>query len=780
MLLFAMIACKPNQDKTSPEKANPFEQASWIAAHQEKEHFDTTYPAPFFRKEFTVREGLKSAQAIVTGLGYFEFYLNGQKVGDQVLAPAVTRYDKRIKYLEFDIAPYLQQGSNVSGAVLGNGFYNIHTASAWDFNEAPWRNVPVFTCKLILKYENGKTDQIVSDSSWKWSTGPIRFEQLRNGEYYDAREELTSWARAGHDNKNWKKAIEVQGPAGIFSKQEMPQVKKTKRLQPVSIEHPANGIHVIDFGQNIAGWARIKLHEKKGQEIIMRYGERLYENGLLDQDELARFIFTGETQTTRYICKGEAGETYSPRFTYFGFQYLQIEGLSSKPDPDDIEAYMIHTAFDTLGHFKCSDPLINQIHENIQWSYLSNFHSFPEDCPHREKMGWTGDAQLVVETGLFNFDVHSAYRKWLNDFSDEQRPSGDLPGIIPTSGWGYHFGKNLETRPHGYGPQWEGAVVTIPWQVYRWTGDTAFIKSMYPTMKKYVAHLQDISRNYLLDIGIDDHKSIHTHTGGPYISSTYFYWITGMLSKMAAILNKKEDAHELDEIAKKTFHAFQQAYFHDKDTSYGNGGQTCLALALNCGLVPEEYQEKVVSKLIQEIKNRDYLFDAGVVGVKHLIDGLTRHGREDILYKMSIQTELPSFGHWIKTGANTMWQNWDGSQSRNHIMFGSIGDFFYQGLAGIQPDASAPGFKKIILKPFFPDDLQYLTASHRSKQGWIKTRWKRNGGKILYEIQIPKNTTATLIVRDAIPVQKENFQAKGKGHMIELAPGNHSFALLKE
>ncbi|MDX1284228.1 MAG: family 78 glycoside hydrolase catalytic domain, partial [Draconibacterium sp.] len=642
VLLFAACTKSLKDDKTF-EKGN-----FWISFAPETAEYKTTEPAPYFRKEFMVYQEIEKAKLKVTGVGYYEFYLNGQKVGDHLLAPAVTRYDKTILFEEFDITKYIQKGINTAGSIVGNGFYNIDTKSAWDYDKAPWRGRPAFTCEIEVQYKDGKSLVLHSDSTWKTTFGSIIFNQLRNGETYDANKKLKDWNLNGFDDSQWSYAYSIKNPTEKLTKQEMPPIKKTKTLQPVSITEPVDGKCLVDFGQNISGWAKIKINEPKGDTIKLKYGERIFENGLLDQKELSRFIWTGETQTTTYISDGSKNREYEPRFTYFGFQYVQVEGLSRRLQKDEIEAYMMHTAFDTIGYFHCSNELLNKIHNNIQWSYLGNYHSFPEDCPHREKMAWTGDAQLVIETALFNYDSYSAYKKWLRDFRDEQQESGDLPGIVPTSGWGYNHGKDSTTAQFGYGPHWEGALVTIPWQMYLYLGDKSILKENYEAMKKYIAHLENISINYLLNFGIDDHKSIITHTEGAYISTAYFHWLTQIMTDVADALEKPEGKSNFSELSKKIFDSFNEKYYDSSKSTYGNGGQTQMALALGCDLVPEENYERVLAQLVKNIEEKDYHFDCGVVGLKKIIDVLLENNRKDVLYKLATRTDFPSIGHWIE------------------------------------------------------------------------------------------------------------------------------------
>jgi alpha-L-rhamnosidase len=773
LLLSLSIAGVNCQRATAPQASEvaPFSEATWIAAGPELADFDTTYPAPYFRKAFDIEGNLRSATAYVTAGGYFTLYLNGEKIGDRLLDPAVTRYDKTVRYVTFDVTDELTTGNHAIGAVLANGFYNVHTESAWQFDQAPWRNRPALKLELLLEYADGHSQRIGTDETWSWSYGPITFNQLRNGEHYDARLELGDWSDPGYDGSDWLAATAVTGPTGKLVDQRMPPIRKSDTLAPVAINEPLPGTYLIDFGQNIAGWADIRLNEAAGTEVTMVYGERVREDGTIDIEELSRFIRTGETQTTRYTSAGTPNAYYEPWTTYFGFQYVQIEGLSEAPTPESIRAFAIHTDFDTVGRFETSDTLINRLHENIRWSYLGNFHSFPEDCPHREKMGWTGDAQLVIETGLFNFDVRSAFTKWLADFRDEQPASGALPGIIPTSGWGYEIGH--AKQPY-YGPHWEGAAITIPWQVYRWTGDTSILRENYRLMTNYLAFLDSQTQGDLLTGGIDDHKSINTHTEGHYLSTAYYHWMLQLVGGVAQVLGLPEEAEGFNSHAKEIQSAFHDKYFDPTDTTYLGGGQTPMAVALGCGLVPDDTYPSVLARLIDTIRAENYHFDAGVVGVKQIIEVLLKNNRPAILHKLATRTDFPSFGYWLTLGANTMWQNWDGSQSRNHIMFGSIGDYFYRGLAGINPVTSAPGFRRIRLAPYFPEDMDHLAADHRTPHGWLRTRWRRENDQIEYTVEIPPGTEA-IFQLNGIRVSGNEYLPKD-GQLI-LPPGMHTLSL---
>ena len=385
-------------------------------------------PAPLFRKAFTLAKRAQSARIYICGLGYYELHLNGAKVGDHVLDPAFTRYDRRALYVTYDVTRQLRKGPNALGVILGNGWYNMHTRCVWDFDKAPWRDRPALLCQLEITFDDDSKMVVASDATWRVTTGPIVFDSIRNGEKYDARLEKAGWDAADANDTGWPVAQVVSGPKGKLTAQMMPPIKVNKLVKPVKLSEPKPGVYVFDLGQNMAGWVRLRVFGPAGHEVVMRYGERLNPDGTLDQKEIGQHIKTGQPQTDTYILKGRGTELWEPRFVYHGFQYVEVTGLPGKPNLNALEARVVHTAFDQAGTFECSNELFNHIQRNTLWSYVSNFVGYPTDCPHREKNGWTGDAHLAAETGLYNFDAASAYTKWLNDLKDEQRPTGELAG----------------------------------------------------------------------------------------------------------------------------------------------------------------------------------------------------------------------------------------------------------------------------------------------------------------------------------------------------------------
>ena len=722
-------------------------QARWITAVESYDSVPPLLPAPYFRKEFSLPANIESARLYVSGLGYYEAFINGKKVGDHVLDPVKTHYDRRVKYVTYDVDEYIRDGRNALGVLLGTGWYNQHTREAWDFDQAPWRDSPKLLCQLVITGIDGTKSIITSDGTWKQSAGPIVFDGVHNGETYDARLEIAGWNEPGFDDASWFPAIVTDGPGGKLSSQVMPPIRVIDSISPVDSWRINDTVMMFDLGQNITGWARIKVAGPIGSMVTLRYGERIYEDGTLDLEELSRFIWTGDTQTDRYILKGSGTEAWHPVLTYHGFQYIEVSVPGNGTELNDIQGHVVYTDLEEKGYFSCSEDLFNRIHENLIWSFLGNYHGYPTDCPHREKMGWTGDALLVAEAGLFNFDIVSSYLKWIDDFTDEQRSGGQLPGIIPTSGWGYTYGGNPETRPRGYGPQWEGAFMEIPWQMYRFTGDTTIIERYYNRFRQYIDYLTVHSEGNLLDFGIDDHKQLKPLTHGDYLSSAFYYRFASMLGEMAGITGRTADSKYYAGLSAEIRKAFNNKYFDNQRGIYLHGGQTPMAMALYFGIADEQDRDRVLQNFLSVISENNGHIDAGVVGTKAVINALLMFDQERVLYEMAARRDFPGWGYWIEEfGATTLYQNWDGSQSRNHIMFGSIDDYFYKGLAGINIDDTRPGFKNFIIRPSVDNDLEWVDAGHESPYGMIRSSWEKTRNGLEMKVTVPVNSSAYLNV----------------------------------
>ena len=709
-------------------------------------------PAPLFRKNFTLDKPVKRATAYVSGLGYYELSLNGKKVGDHILDPAFTRYDRRVLYVTYDVTSQLTPGANALGVMLGNGWYNYHVQNAWDFDNAPWRGLPKLILQLAVEFADGSRATIVSDESWKCSTGPIRRDGLMSGEIYDARCEQPGWDTAPFDDAAWSAAKVVAPPTGQLTAQMAPPIRVTAEFQPVKVTEPKPGVFVFHFPQNIAGIPQLTVSGPAGREVKLQYGEMLNADGTLNQKNIAPHVYNTEFQTDRYILSGRGTELWRPRFQYHGFQYVQITGFPGTPTPASLQALAAHTDLESAGSFACSNELLNQIQNATRWSYLNNFYGHPTDCPQREKNGWTGDGHLAAEAGLYNFDPAAAYGKWMRDFRDEQRPSGELPGIIPTGGWGYAWGN---------GPSWDCAGLLIPTYLSLYRGDTRILAEQYDLMKRYVDYLTSRAKDGIVTIGLGDWCPAKTKTPEGITSTAYYHADALIVAEAAKRLGKPEDAAKYAALAADIKRAFNREFPKLKT-------QTAMSCALYQNMLEPEKIPAVAAQLAAAVRaNNDHL-DCGILGTKYLLHALSDNGHAELAYKIATQTTAPSWGAWIKNGATTLresWENWAGGDSYNHVMFGDISAWMYSTLAGIRPDPAAPGFKHIIIKPEMVGGLTWVKAHHDTPYGRVSSQWRRDGGTLTLDVIIPPNSTATVF----LPGQSG----------VTVGPGPHHFSSTK-
>lgn len=724
----------PGAEWESAEVLGPVGMDPWgVPEHYPAEPTQTA-PSPVFRREFELNGPVARATAHISGLGFYELYCNGARVGDHVLDPLFTRYDKRVHYVTYDLTEQLRAGANALGVMLGNGWYNMHARAEWDFDRAPWRATPRMRFHLRIEYEDGTRAVVGSDTAWKATRGPVLFDCIRNGEVYDARKAMPGWDAPGFDDGGWSAAEVKEPPKGELCAQMAPASKVMKTLDPVRMWEPAPGIYVFDLGQNMAGWVRLRASGEAGAEVTLKYAERLTEAGFVDQANNI-YVHSGPFQTDRLILAG-APVVWEPRFVYHGFQYVQIEGLSAPPALEDVTGCVVHNAFEETGRFNCGNDLYNRIQECAKWAYLGNYaNGYPTDCPHREKNGWTGDAHLAANQALYNFAPTAVYTKWLNDFKDEMRENGELPGIIPSSGWGY-----------GIGPSWDCAYVLLPWYLHLYRGDTRVLEEHYGHLQRYLDYLGSRAKDHIVDYGLGDWVPAKTQTPNEITSTAYYYVDTVLLGRMAKALGKADDAARYEEQAEAIRTAFNERFFRESTGAYAPPTQTAQACALYQGLAPEEARASVTEALAAALAEYGNHFDGGILGAKYLLHALSDNGRHDLAYTVTNQTDFPSWGRWIEEGATTLWENWDGTLSRNHIMFGDISAWFYKTLAGIRPDPEKPGFKHIIIKPQPPAGLEWASGECASPYGVIESGWRRTPQTLTLTLQIPGNTTATVYV----------------------------------
>jgi len=755
-------------------------QAKWIARTTDT----NSQPAPFLRRSFKLDGPIKRARAYLCGLGYYELYLNGGKVGDHLLDPGYTRYDRRALYVTYDVTEQLRRGTNAVGVILGNGWFNCHTKAVWNFHTAPWRSAPKLLLHLRVDYTDGRSETIVSDDSWQCATGPIVFDSIYGGETYDARLEQSGWATAGFDAAGWEPVKLVEAPPGILAAQMMPAITVHAVLKPVGITEATPGVFIVDVGQSLAGMAELRVKGPAGTRVQMRYGERLFPNGTLDTRDIEQHVKRlgreQQHQTDTYFLEGSGKEeVYASRFTYHGFQYIEVTGFPGKPTLDNFRARFIHSAVPKAGEFTCSNPLLNRIQRAADWSFLSNLQGIPTDCPHREKNGWTGDAHLACEQAQFNFFPASVHQKWINDLGDEQKPTGALPGIVPTSGWGYAFGS---------GPAWDSAFLLIPYYEYVYYGDTENFRRHYEGMKRYVDYLTSRAQDGIVKIGLNDWAPWKTKTEAGITDTAYYYVDTKIVTLAAELLGRQDDVRKYTELAAGIRLAFNRQFYHADTALYDNGSQTALSCALYQGLVAPENQPRVLANLVAAVEQANNHVDTGILGTKYLLNTLLENGRADVAYRMVAQKDQPSWGWWLEQGATTLWEQWNGTESRNHIMFGDVSAWFYKALAGIQPDPQAPGFRHFFIRPNVVGDLTSARGEYDSIHGRIVSDWRIEKSRFRLRVTVPPNTTATVRVPGATveTVSEGNspaIKAKGVtrfrnepgGAVFDLESGDYQF-----
>ena len=710
--------------------------AKWIGASP-----DINAPAPYFRRVFRAEKGVAKARIYICGLGYHLCSLNNIPLSDEVLSPAYTTYDKTAMYCTYDLTDKIANGDNTLDVSLGNGWYNPNADDAWGFQKAGWRHHPKMIFQMYIGYMDGSEDMIVSDRETRCCLeGPVVFNALKNGEHYDAGKAMASWP------EGWQKA-QICTPAGgaLHSMQHTP-IRIAQRIMPVAITKTGPDTHVLDFGQNISGFAEINMAAPKGTRLKIKYGELLKPDGTLDVSNVAMHVHTGEFQTDEYTFSGEGKELWHPRFVYHGFQYAQVEGVEALR-PESIYACFVHTDFERAGYFECSNELINRIYDIGVRSTLGNFVGIPTDCPHREKNGWTGDALLSAEQTLYNFDAFTSYQKWLDDIADVQRPNGMIPAIVPTYGWGY-VGAS--------GPAWDSALIQIPWYLYTFYGDTSAIRRLYRPMKEYIKYMTFMAEDHLLDFGLGDWCPPGDTWNGykcpaRLTSTGYYFSDVQKMADMAALLGKKEDEAYFRALAEDIRQAFIKEFINEETGLVAGDCQTSYAAVLYFGLFPEKLRETLVKRLVQHVKEKDNHLDCGILGTKYIFSALSENGHCDLAFEVATATTYPSYGDWIAKGATTMWEMWNGVDSHNHHMFASIIDWFFGFLAGIRPCGD-----KVQVKPCFPKGLTGVKASHNG----ILVSWKKEGETYLVEVEIPYGTSGELFLA---------------GERFALSPGRYVF-----
>lgn len=701
--------------------------------------------APYIRKKFNLKSTPQKAILNLCGLGWHEVYVNGKKADDRVLAPVVTQFDKHISYIEYDITEHLKSGANAITVVLGNGWYNCQTEDAWNFQQAPWRDEPKLLCELLC-------DEhliLCSDKSWKTHSSPTIFNALRNGETYDARKEITGVYEADFDDSKWENAVQICPPGGVLCKEQMEPCKVMQTLKAVKETRLQHNVIVYDFGVNITGWCQIKVEGDAGVQIKIEYGEMIRDNQDLDRWYIDTLVKSGEFQTDCYYLKGDGIESWQPRFTYHGFRYTKVNMWGGDINIKSIRACCVHNSFDSVGSFECSNNTVNKLQEITRRSYLGNFTGIPTDCPHREKNGWTGDAQLACETGLWNFAAKEAYKNYNRILADTQRLSGQLPGIAPSGGWGFNWGS---------GPAWDICLFELPYQVYRFTGDKEMISEHYEAMHKYVDYCKGMARNNLVNFGLGDWCHVDKSRIAPIelTSSAYYFYAVKLLAYFAKNLGDDKDYQEYSKLSSEISGAINRKYANS-DGSFAGGEWTALACVLYFGIAPEKNRKQIADLLAQKVTAHEYKIDFGILGAKYVPRVLADYGHIDVAFKLLTQREFPGWGYWIEMGATTLWEQWSGTDSRNHIMFGDVSAWFYQYLAGIIPDENNPGFSKLTIKPTPVEGLKHCKATYKIPSGKVFINWQIKDNRFSINLKVPVNAELILPNTQTIKIDPGKF-----------------------
>jgi len=743
-------------------------KARWIGLDRsfswDREEKHSRLSARYFRKEFKVSGKVKQAMVYIIGLGLYELYINGQRIGTQVLAPAPTDYTKSVKYNTFDVTELLAQGKNTIATVLGNGRYYA-MRQAYKPYKIKTFGYPKMLLQLEINYADGTGRFITTDDSWKVTAdGPIRSNNEYDGEEYDATKEMPGWNNIGFNDRKWLDAEYVQEPGGKYEAQMNDNMKVMETIKPVTITLIKPGTYILDMGQNMVGWLKIRVQGNKGNQVTLRFAETLKKNG-----ELYTANLRDAKVTDVCTLKGDNEEIWEPSFVYHGFRYVEIRGYPGTPTIEDFEGRVVYDDIRTVGSFETSNQIINRIYKNAYWGIRGNYKGMPLDCPQRnERQPWLGDRATGSCGETFIFDNGRLYGKWLDDIEQAQKADGCIPNIAPAF-WNY-YDDNMT---------WPGAYILIANMLYNQYGDEQPIVRHYDSMKKWLDYM---CRMYMTDFILKKDKYgdwcvpselpnlIHSKdpgrkTDGELIATAYCYHFLCLMTRFANILDKQLDAQEFNDLSAKIKDAFNNKFLNKENLQYSNNTVTANLLPLYFGMVPDKYREGVFNNIVNIIqeKNKGHV-STGLVGVQWLMRGLTENGRPDIAYKLATNMDYPSWGYMAENGATTIWELWNGNtadpamNSHNHVMLlGDLIIWFYENLSGIKTDPENPGFKKIKMKPSLIEGLDFVKASYHSVHGLIKSDWKKDGNRFIWSITIPGNTKAEVYV----PARSENSVTEG-------------------
>lgn len=693
------------------------------------------FPLPHFRKQFQIDSPVSQANAYITALGIYELFINGQRVGEDYFAPGWTDYNKRIYYNTYDVSSLLQEGENTVAVVVADGWYagNIGIRGQRFYGDKLRLKM-----QLEMQLDDASTTIVLTDASWKASYGAFIESDMQAGETYDARLEMPGWKTSDFDDSDWKNVVVSDTQTAVLQSYPGVTVQKTEERSPTHIFEREPGVYIVDMGQNFAGWAKLDIQGTKGDSVVMRFAEKLNADSSLH----VRNLRTARCTDT-YVVGSSDKETWEPTFTYHGYQFIEITGYPGQLTADNIKGVVLHTNMEKAGLFESSNPLLNKIYSNIVWSQRSNFFEVPTDCPQRdERIGWTGDAQVFMQTASYNMNIAPFFTKWLTDVADAQTEDGQFPSTAPmvykrvASGWG-------------------DASIICPWYMYQTYDDQRILERFYPLMVKWMEHLDRSSENYICGQGsFGDWQNVDSETPKKVMATAYYKHDADLMAKMAHLLNKPEDASMYESLSSNIKKAFNKEFVNDSVQIEGNT-QTGYLMALAFDLLPETERPLAVQQLVRSIEEHNNSLTTGILGTQLLLPTLSNEGELDMAYDLLLSTQFPSWGHQIENGATTIWERWDGysresgfhedvTNSFNHYAFGSVGEWMFSTIAGVQ--AGDPGYKRIFIRPQPGGGLTHARAEYTSAHGLISSGWKTDNGQFELDVTIPPNTEALVFI----------------------------------
>ncbi len=754
IILFSLFAFSMNSDKNGPSGFGKTDKAQWITVNRELPASDSLfyldYPAPLFRKDFLLKSKIEKATLFITAAGYYKASLNGSPIGKNVLDPAWTDYSKRIYYTEYDVTTAIAKGANCLGVTVGNGFYNPLPLRKWGH-----RNLrkdlsvgnPAFLAKLLINYTNGKSEEIVSDGTWKYTYGPTVKNDVYLGVVYDARKEIKGWNFTGYNDSSWDLAKMGENPGGQLQKGFFPTVQITREITPVEINSSETGIYIVDMGVNFTGTYKIKLSGKTGDTITFRFGERIYEDGKLNPmttvaGQIKRKGVGGPGapdiawQTDSYIVGDNDNSWFIPDFTYHTYRYMEIKGLDYKPLVSDIQGLFIHSNVDNKNSFSCSSELLNSIQEATERTFLANLVSVQSDCPAREKFGYGGDLNATSESFIYNFDMHTFYRKTIYDWLDAMNDSSFVD-TAPFTGIKY------------CGISWESAFITTQYYLYQYYNDTEIIKELYEQDKKWMDKAARIHPDGIVDKGLSDHESM-VPVPVQLTGTAHYLQCARYMQTFASVVGDSENEKKYAELAEKLKKLLKTEFWDNPVTGKINR-QTLFSTLLYHGIIPADDIDAAKDSLLKAVQNGPSgHFNTGIFGTKYVLETLSENTFPENVFNIINSTAFPGWGFMIDNGATTIWETWkesDNTYSNCHPMFGTVTEWFYRWLAGIKPDPDYPGFKKFILGPSTPEGLEFVNCTYYSPFGKIVSNWKKvQPDTVQYEITIPAKSSADVIL----------------------------------